>query len=331
MSAPIHVTPTNSKWFLYTGSHEARHQLDLLHLNFQLINSGWQQQNIYHFIEPLPFGNTEYVRSGFPITTTSNINLLPQLTTSDTEVAVIVFSGHGNYEGVCYAGGASCVKGYDLIQTLQSAPNINSSIIINGACHSGAFKYLDVLTGKPLCILGATNFEISYSAETESVLGFFERRFESNLFLRLFSDWIVTKSDVDGDGNFTLIDAFRWSAIRTVNNLRHAKADNFKEWTKRIDNEKSICDGTQKSIKDIQQQIQKKTNQLNALPGQGHGPGSVRYQNMINEISKANNNLLKFEQDLSSADTNFKSFTALAYSRQEPWIVNTKQARLFSF
>ena len=54
-----------------------------------------------------------------------------------------------------------------------------------------------------------------------------EKSWVANAFLAFIFDWFGNPIDIDGDGEYTITDAFKYAAMRANSGTKQAKADSF--------------------------------------------------------------------------------------------------------
>lgn len=124
----------------------------------------------------------------------------------------VVVSGHGDHQAIAMT---QPVRSTELLRWMASVKGAVSGALVLGQCFAGVFRYVDARSPLPVVIMGATNFEASFSAS-----GVPKRRrvpdWLANPFLTYFADWLETPVDVDGDGQFTILDAYRHISVKTM-------------------------------------------------------------------------------------------------------------------
>jgi hypothetical protein len=131
---------------------------------------------------------------------------------SSNKYAIFVFTGHGGPFGVGCEQGIPPIdfSAYNLISTIGSKSHLELGIIVFGPCFSGIYNFVDTYNqSAKLCIIGATNLHMSLlvSMNTSSPI--------LNVFLNFFHEWIKSPIDIDGDSKCTLLDGYKFAAIKT--------------------------------------------------------------------------------------------------------------------
>ncbi|MDR0448994.1 MAG: hypothetical protein LBG89_00840 [Rickettsiales bacterium] len=144
-----------------------------------------------------------------------------------------VVSSHGDINGInC----SSNIKPNHLLEKMQKIPGLTDGLLLLGQCYSGIFnmpKHSDI------CVIGASNFYPSISSPINDG----RCHWSANVFLYNFFDWLRAPVDVDGDGQPTLLDAYKYTSYKTNNFLVDSKISDsktFEKWCldeqRRIDN-----------------------------------------------------------------------------------------------
>ena len=118
---------------------------------------------------------------------------------------------------------------YKLIRERGELKNV---VVVLGQCYAGVFNYTnarayrDKETGEQLSpnmiVLGATNLHESISTPFTGTSLCGDRIWVANTFLAFFFGWIRDPRDIDGDGRYSVTDAFKYAAI--FSNRLHKKA-----------------------------------------------------------------------------------------------------------
>lgn len=184
-----------------------------------------------------------------------------------------VVSSHGNING------AATLNPNKILSCMNKIPGLTDGLLLLGQCFAGVFN---VPTTSKICVIGASNFCESLSAKFEEV------SWLANIFLYYFSRWFIENNnqDVDGDGNCSILDAYKYASFHTSLLLQRIKADfskNFHIW----------CTDEVKKLQDISNQI--------IAPKEG--------QNIVELQAVYKSTQLELDRNLS-----------LYHNNQEPWI-----------
>lgn len=219
----MRLTSSKTGWFIVCPSaseSEKRHVYDLAFTVFCLEAANIPQVDIEVFID----GNDtilyqSILREASPIDRTiyTSSHLFARIQNKTSfENLVIIFTGHGNSEGI---SASVPIKPAPLVSTLKSAAHLKYVVLVFGQCYAGVFNYVnakaDANNGEPeLVLIGATNFCSSLSVPISGQFLREQRPWSANTFLATLSYWFRNPIDVDGDGKFTIVDAFKYAAAQ---------------------------------------------------------------------------------------------------------------------
>ncbi len=129
----------------------------------------------------------------------------------EKENIIFCVTGHGSINGI---DSDPPIKPYDFLHTLRIKSNAKRVFLLLGQCYAGIFSYLRVThcnrkNGKKTpqtVIIGATkiseSISISYSFESVAWL--------ANIMFLAFFSWLNIPQDIDGDGKYSFMDAFKY-------------------------------------------------------------------------------------------------------------------------
>lgn len=138
--------------------------------------------------------------------------------------------------------------------------------------------------------MGATKLGTSLSAPSTCTVS--EITWPANKFLKHFFDWLANKVDVDGDGQVTLLDAYRSAGVMTMDSVLEAK---------------KACTW---AFAEMQVEIEAI---LHAIAAAGR---------LLSEIEKVD-----LVTRYKAADQKLE----IMHTQQEPWILNPDRAREWQF
>lgn len=134
------------------------------------------------------------------------------LTNNTYENVVIFVTGHGGLNGL------DCeppIKPYPFFEELKNAPNLKTAIVFFGQCEAGIFNNVSLDTQKQnncsIVAIGGAGLQESLS--TSEIIK--DGSFAANIFLSQIFYWLANPIDIDGDGKFTVMDAFKFSTCQT--------------------------------------------------------------------------------------------------------------------
>ena len=180
-----------------------------------------REDNIYYFTD-LPSASSFLTVNGLSAGQLYGISqLIPKLETfKDIAFLGCVVSSHGNIDGM------EGIKPSELLNAMQKITGLTDGLLLLGQCYSGIFN---MPRQSKICVVGASNFypSLSYKGIDEKC------SWLANVFLYNFFKWIQNPQDVDGDGQHTVLDAYKY-ASSTTNDFLVAKkiqdSKDFQNW-----------------------------------------------------------------------------------------------------
>lgn len=157
----------------------------------------------------------------------SPYNLKNIIKNSSHENIVIFVVGHGCKNGIRTDDKENPIKPYQFIQDLKSNKTSKNIVVYLSQCFAGIFNHINIVNNKPnILFVGATDLHpsISHKQNADS--------WSANLFLLYLFDWINKLSpemDIDGDGEYTVIDSYKYAGIMTNNCCSGYKTIAFEE------------------------------------------------------------------------------------------------------
>lgn len=133
-------------------------------------------------------------------------------TDNEYENVVIFITGHGGINGLdC----APPIKPYPFFEEIKKAPCLKNAVVFFGQCEAGIFNYvsLDTKDYNNCSIVAIGGADLQESISTPRIIS--NGLFSANLFLSLIFFWLGNPIDIDGDGKFTIMDAFKYSTCKT--------------------------------------------------------------------------------------------------------------------
>ncbi|MCD6173503.1 MAG: hypothetical protein J7J96_06900 [Sulfurimonas sp.] len=299
------ITPTNTHWVLIGGmiSEKApdRFLLDIFFAYIALLNAKVPSENIDIIIDPIPTSSHPILNDFFTKKEILSIEQFSDVIQSNSlENLMIILNGHGNIDGL---NSTNQLKPYELITEIHNRKNLKCSAVVFGQCFAGIYNYIDVLKRDTenkvcpdpiVCFIGASHLNSSISGSAnigENV------RWAANIFLFHFFTWFITPKDIDGDGHFTLTDAFKYAGAQASTHL--------------IDLKHKSAIGIQKAFKALDD-----------------------IETMIAELEESGDNQLLVQQNRIEELAIKKSIEeqlSISHTNQDPWILNANKAREFKF
>lgn len=224
----------DSKWVFICGNDPTpRFMFDIINAaKIVRDKQGGIQSNIYYFSD-MPSANMLLTDNGL-----SAGHLYPTSRLFDTldsfhDISFLgcVVSSHGNLDGInC----ASNIKPNQLLEKIQVINGLTDGLLLLGQCYSGIFN---MPTHSNICVVGASNFYPSISSQIHDNVC----NWSANVFLYYFFEWLRNPVDVDGDGQATILDAYKYTSYKTNDFLVKSKANSSKTFDKWcLDEQKSI-------------------------------------------------------------------------------------------
>jgi hypothetical protein len=237
----VQLRNSKTKYILVSPSKddsESRHILDIAYGLLKLEAIGVSQSDIDLVIDGNNTGEIQTILAGatsntYPIHKSNK--LLNLITNVDKyENLVVVITGHGSQLGIV---GKTTIQAEPFFGVVRSLNNIKNAVIVFGQCYAGVFNFTDARarrdknnnqTSPNIIVLGATNL---YESLSFSLSGTFLnnsiKTWLGNAFLICIFDWIANPVDIDGDGRFTITDAFKYAAALANGGNKRIKATSF--------------------------------------------------------------------------------------------------------
>lgn len=242
----MEISPINTHWALVCGilsdSSPERFLIDTYYAYLALLQMGVPDANIDVIIEPIPATLSPIITT---FSTTKSFKAMAEfddvVLNNPLENLMIVLNGHGSIEGL---DSTNNLKPYPLTSMIHARDNLKYCAVIFGQCFAGIYNYTDLIKrnseGKNektpvVCFIGASHLNSSISGTATLSGGF---RWVANIFLFYFFDWLIIQKDIDGDGQSTLMDAFKYAGARASGHLISLKTDSsslVRELSKALD------------------------------------------------------------------------------------------------
>lgn len=226
----------DSKWVFICGQElTPRFMFDIVNAaKIVKEKQGGIESNIYYFSD-FPSASSVLTANGLSAGQLYPTNKLFEILGTFRNISFVgcVVSSHGDINGI------SCslnIKPNELLAKMQQIIGLTDGLLLLGQCYSGIFN----MPSHPnICVIGASNFYPSIS----SVIDDDFCNWSANVFLYYFFNWLKSPMDVDGDGQATILDAYKYTSYKTNDFLVKSKikdSKTFQSWCldeqKKIDN-----------------------------------------------------------------------------------------------
>lgn len=236
------INPTESTWIFVSGETEARHVHDIILGIDSLRKIGVPDTQIYVFADhpQLSLEIEPFFKSTTNIFATIDFaSELPKIKCKD--YAFVITTGHGFEGGI--PTNSQHISPKVFIDSIRQISGLQVGIAIVGQCYGGIFNYLDAASDPKLVLMGATNLNLSLSLPisiTPPISGFVVEKddqgldikrdltldnWSANIFLYFFFEWLRKPQDIDGDGDRTIMDAFKYAGSKSNDRLRADKGE----------------------------------------------------------------------------------------------------------
>lgn len=228
---------SNTKWVLFLSCSEAnpeeRHIQDLAFGLLCLESAGINSNDIFIYIDGQ---NRNIIQQYISMGSNHQYQILPtsdffDLKSQNTHENMVLFiSGHGSLQGI---DSNPQITPHRLLSEIKSTPNLNKVIIYLGQCYAGVFNYIGAGRGQTrdsntdVIIIGATNLNESISSQTTENFLNSPKPWHANLFLLNIFKWIATPIDVDGDGEITIMDSYKYAGVLSNVMNKRVKIQSF--------------------------------------------------------------------------------------------------------
>lgn len=216
------INNQNTQWiFILTSSikPEDRHLNDIRFGLTVILSKGVSLNNITLIVDDDKSNVVQklapLITDDVPIYKSSDIGTV--LSRIDKRFIVITITGHGSISGI---DATPVIKPYNFIKTLKQNSETKAVFLLLGQCYAGIFNYMNVqrhtlkdnIRTPEIVIVGATGLSESISLPVE----YYNISWHANIMIVAFFLWILSPQDIDGDGRFSFIDAFKF-VVYTIN------------------------------------------------------------------------------------------------------------------
>ena len=137
----------------------------------------------------------------------TSLQLLSTINTIDGDNLIILADCHGSIRGI---DAQSPIMPYPLTEAIKTNPSLKNTIVFFGQCYAGIYNWVDLRKDNTnIVYLGATGFDSSLSYGVSGI------PWSANISLVAFGQWLLQPIDIDGDGQFTVMDLYKYIACFT--------------------------------------------------------------------------------------------------------------------
>lgn len=206
---------------------ELRHVEDIIFAVASLRKKGISDQDIYIFDD---YSKRDILYSQLSIESRLyNLKDFKAILESiDMEFAVVLVTGHGSCNGIPI-NEDEFISPDLLTKSLRQIKNLKRAVVILGQCYAGVFNYIETYNEPKLVVMGATNLHLSLSSQIKLQSpvklndGKILESWGANFFIYYLMEWILNPLDMDGDGRFTVTDAYKYSGYKSNQKLIDSK------------------------------------------------------------------------------------------------------------
>ena len=216
----------STRWFFMLPSSkeaEVRHIYDIAFGARCLLSKGITYESIVFIIDNYSKAKIDTVFANLELQTPLKIyksNQIDEILENNSyKNAVVFITGHGSPSGL---DSENPIKPYPLYKKFQTAPTFRRVVFFLGQCYAGIFNQMPLSSHLGLkkeehnsrcniVAIGATGLYSSISTTMQLK----DIKWSANIFLMYIFNWIMNPLDVDGDGNFSVMDSFKYATIRT--------------------------------------------------------------------------------------------------------------------
>ncbi|RUR94743.1 hypothetical protein PB16LOC_01040 [Pectobacterium versatile] len=212
-----------TKWVLFLSSSqpkaEARHVLDLVYGLMCLESAGVKPDDISIYID----SPTQNFDGLFSLASTNiyhskpTDNFFSDQENNKHENLVMFITGHGNPFGI---DAVTPITPEKLLSTVKCMKGLGNAVIYLGQCYAGIFNYVNAGRarrkagdGPEIVLIGATNLHESLSLSTTEKMLEGEIPWLANQFLLHVFKWFSAPVDIDGDGQSTIMDSYKYAGV----------------------------------------------------------------------------------------------------------------------
>lgn len=127
----------------------------------------------------------------------------------DCENLFVVISCHGSLDGI---GENGVIKPHNFLEAIKGNNTLQTCIVLFGQCHAGVFHYSNVSDpNKKIVYIGATGMRSGVSTGMKYTSPpNLDITWTANVLVYWFARWFETPVDVDNDGQFSIMDLYKY-------------------------------------------------------------------------------------------------------------------------
>lgn len=231
----MNLKTQSTKWVLFLScsraTSEFRHVMDLVFGVLCLERAGVRPDDIHIYIDnpPEDAGDLLTEASAHTYNIRPTNQLFTDLACNEYENLVLFVSGHGGPLGI---DSSTPISPNYLVTSLKKSPGLKNAVIYLGQCYAGTFNYVQAgsrkNTNEPeVIIIGSTKLHESLSRGTSETFRNSEIRWIANVFLLYVFKWFSKPSDVDGDGELTVMDSYKYAGMYSNMSHKASKTEAF--------------------------------------------------------------------------------------------------------
>lgn len=200
---------------------------DIFHSIYVLQEIGVSGQNIT-IVSDWP--SQDWENNGFrPLVPISPTDACSKIQSIDAENLFVITSCHGGLNGI---GGPTCIRPYDLIEAIKTNCKITNCLVFFGQCYAGVFNYTNVSDeDKKIVYIGATGMRTGISSYMKwNIDANNTLEWIANISVFYMFEWLQTPVDVDNDGNYSIMDLYKYVSYKTNNKTEEIEKGETKQF-----------------------------------------------------------------------------------------------------
>ena len=229
------INKNNSAWVFVSGQSEPRHMSDIIFSAHILKKKGIPSDHIYIFDDHVAT-ETAYDRLLYLKNRVFQLkDFEAKVSRIKSKFIAVIVTGHGDERGIPILENMQFIdraSPTSIPQALRKAPHLELGIVVLGQCYAGIYNYIDAYTEPKLVVMGATNLHNSLSLPLNLQTPILDLNNEvivqdwtANIFLYYFTEYLDKSIDIDGDGKFTVMDAYKYAGFWSNKKLLDGKLD----------------------------------------------------------------------------------------------------------